>query len=261
MVVETAVAIPAPARPEDQRGLRRRSHLDRVGVATRALLSLKATPLAMGLMLALLLSAVLLDTHPADIDGVVAWASTNLHNLARHPVAAMIASVFVVPGLPSVQIVIVAVTCVALERRLGTGRTVLIALSGQVLATLLTEYGADLGAQWHLWATSSPNRPDVGVSYLMFSLLAASWLLVEGWARVLGLVVTAAWAASMVATSPGMTSTGHVLSIVFGVATMVLVRRHSRAGSIGPVSSRRVARAAVLGRRAPGAARPACARR
>jgi hypothetical protein len=261
-MVEMGVGACAPARLDDEIGPRLGFRSNRLpGMSARLPPWLRATPLAVGLVLALLLSAVLLDTHPADVDAVVAWTSTNVHNLARHPVAAMIASAFVVPGLPSVQIVIVAITCVALERRLGAGRTVLIAVSGQVLATLLTEYGADLGAQLHLWVASSPDRSDVGVSYVMFALLAASWLLVEGRPRVLGLAATTAWAASMVVISPGMTSTGHVLSIVLGVATMCWIRRHSRAGNIGPPLPRGVARTPVLARGASAGPRHASAPR
>jgi hypothetical protein len=208
-------------------------------MAMRVVPSPRATPLTTSLVIGLLVSAVLLDTNPGDIAAVVAWASTNVHNLARHPVAAMIASAFVVPGLPSIQIAITAVACGALERRIGTRRTVLVALSGQVLATLLTEYGADLGARLHLWTASSAERPDVGVSYVLFSVLAASWLLLEGTVRVLGIAATSAWVSSMFLLSPGMTSTGHLLSVAFGLATMRLVGRR---GSTGPPDQVRIPR-------------------
>ena len=195
-------------------------------VATRALPSPRATPLATGLVIGLLVSAALLDADPGIVDAVVAWTSTNVHNLARHPIAAMIASTFVVPGLPSAQIAMIAVGCAALERRIGTGRTVLVALSGQVLATLVTEYGADLGAQLGLWTASPADRPDVGVSYVMFSVLAASWLMLNGRARILGIAATTGWALIMFVMSPGMTSTGHLLAIAVGLATAaILIRR------------------------------------
>jgi hypothetical protein len=189
----------------------------------RVLPSPTATPLATALVIVLLGCTGLLDLAPGDAPAIVNWASTNVHNLAQHPIAAMIASAFIVPGLPSVQIVIVGVACAALERRVGTRRTMLIALSGQVFATLLTEYGAELGASLHLWAASPADRPDVGVSYVMFSVLAASWLLLEGRARVVGIAATGGWASIMFLTSPGMTSTGHLLCIAFGLATMRLV--------------------------------------
>ncbi|MCU1656740.1 MAG: hypothetical protein JWO57_1396 [Pseudonocardiales bacterium] len=217
-----------------ERGHPRRPGLDSESlrrVATRVLPSPRATPLASGLVIGLLVSAVLLDTNPADITAVVAWASTNVHNLAHHPVAAMIASAFVVPGLSGAQIAIIAVAGAALERRIGTARTVLVALSGQVLATLLTEYGADLGAQLHLWTASSADRADVGVSYVMFSVLAAACLLLEGTARVLAIAAISTWVSIMFLMSPGMTSTGHLLSVAFGLATMWLLRRHSHSAA------------------------------
>ncbi|MDP9093278.1 MAG: hypothetical protein M3N95_10165 [Actinomycetota bacterium] len=121
------------------------------------------------------------------------------------------------------QIAIVAVACTALERNIGARRTVLVALSGQVLATLLTEYGAEVGASLHLSATSPADRPDAGVSYVMFSLLAASLLLLKGTPRVLGISVIVAWASIMFVRSPGMTSAGHLLCIALGLATMRLI--------------------------------------
>jgi hypothetical protein len=105
---------------------------------------------------------------------------------------------------------------------------VLIGLSGQVIATLLTEYGADLGAQLQLWTASPADRPDVGVSYVMFSVLAAGCLLLGGRPRVVGIAATSGWASLMFAMSPGMTSTGHLLSVGLGLATMQLAGRPSR---------------------------------
>lgn len=228
MRVGTAVAVSGPAALDSDHSRKPGIYRESLRMATRVLPSPRATPLATSLVIGLLVSAVLLDTHPGDVAAVVGWASTNVHNLARHPVAAMIASAFVVPGLPSASVAIIAVSCAALERRIGTRRTVLLALSGQVLATLLTEYGATLGAQLHLWRASPVDRPDVGVSYVMFSVLAASWLLLEGRARALGIAATSAWASVMFLLSPGMTSTGHLLSVAFGLATMRLVRRPAR---------------------------------
>ncbi|MDP9166857.1 MAG: hypothetical protein M3O32_12485, partial [Actinomycetota bacterium] len=103
-------------------------------------------------------------------------------------------------GRAPVQIAIVAVACTALERNIGARRTVLVALSGQVLATLLTEYGAEVGASLHLSATSPADRPDAGVSYVMFSLLAASLLLLKGTPRVLGISVIVAYHAPAAST-------------------------------------------------------------
>lgn len=186
------------------------------------------TPLATAMVLLLLITALLLHTHPSDVNPVVAWASTNLHNLAHHPVAAMLVSMFVVTGNLLPELLIVAVSFAVLERAVGAFRTAVIALAGQVIATLLTEYGADLGARWHLLTASSAERPDVGVSYVMYAVLAASVLLLTGWARLVGLLSVSVCVLIPFLIAPGMTSTGHVLSVAVGAAAMPLIQRHAR---------------------------------
>jgi hypothetical protein len=187
-----------------------------------------SSPLAYAMVVLLLLATLLLRTHPGDVHAVVGWASTNLHNLAHHPVAALLVSTFVVPGGLLPELVIVAISFAVLERAIGAMRTVVIALSGQVIATLLTEYGADLGAQWHLLSESSAERPDVGVSYVMFAALAASVLLLHGRARIAGLLIVSACVLVLFVQAPGLTTTGHVLSVAVGAATMTLLQRRAR---------------------------------
>jgi hypothetical protein len=184
----------------------------------------RATPLATATVTVLLASAVLLHTHPSDVDGVVAWASTNVHNLANHPVAAMLVSAFVVQGSLFPSLIVVGAGLAVLERRIGPLRTIVVAFSGQVIASLLTEYGADLGAQLHLLTESSAERPDVGVSYVMYSVLAGSVLLLSGRARVIGLAVLSADVLAALLITRDMTTSGHVLSVAIGAATMAAVR-------------------------------------
>jgi hypothetical protein len=176
----------------------------------------------------LLTTTLLLRSHPGDVGTVVAWASTNLHNLAHHPVAALVVSMFVVTGTLLPELLVVAISFAVLERAVGALRTAVIALTGQVVATLLTEYGADLGARWHLLAASSADRPDVGVSYVMYAVLAASVLLLVGRARLVGALAVGACVLVPFLMAPGLTSTGHVLAVAVGAATMALMQRHAR---------------------------------
>jgi hypothetical protein len=186
------------------------------------------TPLATAMVLLLLTTALVLRTHAGDVSTVVAWASTNLRNLADHPVAAMLVSMFVVTGNLLPELVVVAIGFAVLERAVGAFRTAVVALTGQVVATLLTEYGADLGARLHLLAVTSAERPDVGVSYVMYAVLAASVLLLAGRARLVGLVAVSLCVLVPFLIAPGMTSTGHVLAVAVGTATMALIQRCAR---------------------------------
>ena len=176
----------------------------------------------------LLTTTLLLRTHPGDVSTVVAWASTNPHNLAHHPVAAILVSMFVVTGSLLPELLVVAVSFAVLERAVGAFRTAIIALTGQVVATLLTEYGADLGGRLHLLAASSAERADVGVSYVMYAVLAASVLLLTGRARLVGLLIVGIGVLVPLLIAPGMTPTGHVLSVAVGATTMALIQRRDR---------------------------------
>jgi rhomboid family protein len=219
-------AITAPPQRAARRGHRRTRSFGRS--AAQLLPWPTVTPLASAMVVLLLTTTLLLRTHPGDVGTVVAWASTNLHNLAHHPVAALVVSMFVVTGALLPELLVVAISFAVLERAVGALRTAVIALTGQLVATLLTEYGADLGARWHLLAASSADRPDVGVSYVMYAVLAASVLLLVGRARLVGVLAVGACVLVPFLIAPGMTSTGHVLAVAVGAATMALMQRHVR---------------------------------
>ncbi|UQX89290.1 hypothetical protein M6D93_04615 [Jatrophihabitans telluris] len=191
--------------------------------AARLLPSPTATPLATLMVLLLLAAALLLHLYPASVADTVAWASTNVHNLADHPVAAMVGSTFVVPGNLMPNLLMVAVGFAVLERAIGPWRTAFVALTGQVVATLLTEYGIELGAHIHLLAQFSAERPDVGVSYVMYTVLAAASLSLPRRIRIVGLMIVAVSVLYPFIGSPGMTSTGHVLSVAVGSAMMIRI--------------------------------------
>ena len=184
-----------------------------------------ATPLATGMVLVLLLATLTLRLRPDEADAVVAWASTNLHNLAHHPVAAMLTSTFVMTGGLLPDLLLVAVGFAILERAVGARRTALIALAGQVIATLLTEYGTELAAHWQLLAESSSARIDVGVSYAMYAVLAASVLTLARPAKLGGLLVVGAGVLVPFLLDPDLTSTGHLLSVAIGIAIMAAGQR------------------------------------
>lgn len=171
------------------------------------------------------LATVLLRTHPADLDDVVAWSSTNIHNLTRHPISALVTSAFVIPGSLLPELALVATGLLALERAVGTRSTLAVAAGGHVLATVLTEYGADLAGRLQLVA-AAPDRPDVGISYLMFAALGGAIALRSGVLRLLGSLLLTAMVAVPFLLAPGLTTTGHLLALGIGAGLGYLFWKH-----------------------------------
>ena len=194
-------------------------HLHPATSPGRMLRLMRSVPLSSSVVLLVLVATLLLRTHPADLDDVVAWSSTNLHNLGRHPVGSLVASAFVIPGNVLPELALVTAGLVMLERAIGTRRALAVAASGHVLATILTEYGADLAGRLHLIATA-PDRPDVGISYLMFAALGGAIVLRSGALRLVGGLLLVASVALPFLLEPGLTTTGHLLSLGIGAGVI-----------------------------------------
>ncbi|MBV9822182.1 MAG: hypothetical protein JO144_08060 [Actinobacteria bacterium] len=188
----------------------------------------RSAPLTCTVVLLAVVATVLLRTHPADLDDVVAWSSTNLHNLTRHPISALVASAFVIPGGLLPELALVAAGLLALERAVGTRSTLAVAAGGHVLATVLTEYGADLAGRLQLVAVV-PDRPDVGISYLMFAVLGGAVVLRSGALRLLGSLLLIASVTVPFLLAPGLTTTGHLLSLGIGAGLGYLFFRRRTA--------------------------------
>jgi hypothetical protein len=184
--------------------------------------SITVTPLATSMVVLLLAGAVVLKLRPGDAAAIVAWTSTNVQNLTTHPVASLLASAFVVPEGLLPELLLVALGFTILERRIGTLRTAAVALTGHVLATLLTEYGA------YLLTDSATDRADVGVSYAMFAVLSTAALHLTGRTRLLALTAIAAAVLIPVALDPEMTTTGHLLAVLIGPAVAHATRQVRR---------------------------------
>ncbi|GAA0526431.1 hypothetical protein GCM10010172_03700 [Paractinoplanes ferrugineus] len=201
----------------------------------RILPSPRVTPLAIAMLVVLPGVAVTLRLMggPRLLDDAVAWASTNVENLASHPVAALTASAFIVPSGLLPELLLVGVGFVALERGIGTARTAAVAFGGHVGATLLTVYGAEL------FTDPAANRSDVGVSYAMFAVLAAAAGRLSGRSRIAASTVLGAAVGIPFVSAPGVTTTGHVLAATLGPVILALLPQ--RRAQPGPADGTRVA--------------------
>jgi hypothetical protein len=185
----------------------------------------RSAPFTYAIVGLLLITWAILRIDGGDVDTIVGWASTNVHNLTRHPIAATVASAFVVPSGLLPELIIVAISFAVVERAVGTLRVIVIALAGHIGATLVTEGAVGFAIVGGLLPTADLTRPDVGISYAMFAVLAAATLVLRGRLRIVAIATVVAVAGIAAFASPDMTAAGHLLSVAIGLATMLYLRR------------------------------------
>lgn len=164
---------------------------------------------------------------PRLIDLLVKVDSTNLHRLSDDPATVLVTSAVWVAdrgsGL-SMYIAVFATVVAWAERRYGTPRLILIAISAHVLGSLCT-------ARVERWAIDTGRAPekliratDVGVSYIMVGCCAAAVLIMWSWVRLVGIAVMVMVVVVPVLTSRTVWDLGHLFATLFGLGAALLVR-------------------------------------
>ncbi|MEV0276443.1 rhomboid-like protein [Streptomyces sp. NPDC050610] len=240
---EAAAAVPPPA-PE--RGGTGAPRLRRAGTRLRTWVATAPATTALWAFL-VVHSVVLFQLDPGGRAEVLRSHSTNLTQLAEHPVTVLADSALwiEIPDLPMVALLALCVLAPA-ERRFGTLRTVVVFFLGHVLATLVT--AGVLTTLLHTESAHFPDRGfgsaiDVGVSYgsLCVAGLLAYWVP----SPPVRLLTMAGLLAAVVASGrffEDYTAFGHNTAVVLGfllypVAAPVLGRRAEGLGgaSVGAV--------------------------
>ena len=185
----------------------------------------RTTPFTFGYLLALLATTILLRAVPASVAAhLLAIASTDAHNLQRHPLLSLVTSMLSVGGahwLP--YAVIFAVAIAPLERRIGPGWTAVVFASGHVLATLATELPVLGAITLHLLPDSTGRWLDIGVSYGFFCTAGALTNGLSGRGRAWAVGgLYAAITALYLATGPTslsavVTFAGHLVAVHIGM--------------------------------------------
>jgi len=231
-----ADSAPAPAR---------RSVPDRIGMAANGFLRLlpspHSTPFTFYYLGVLALTTLLLHHAPPTVaHRLLALSSTDAVNLQHHPIRALLLSALWLPDAHWLIYAVIFTAVIApLERRVGTGWTVLIFASGHVLASLATELPVLWAVRTHLLPIVDARLIDVGVSYGFFAVAGALSMLLPTPATwwVLG-----ALNAGILAIYLGMDPTsadaivtvaGHVLSLYIGMlGWLPWLRRQGLVGSL-----------------------------
>jgi hypothetical protein len=171
-----------------------------------------------------------------------AWSSTNVDNLADHPVGAVLTSVFflgndaaITPGTVAIVAIGIGGALWWLEARHGLVAAAAAFLGGHVVATALTAVVIVAAVDAGAYPVTVRSAVDVGVSYGAQAAAAAAVVLLPWWAALAGAAVVVAWPlldASWVGVLPDFTSVGHLVAaaIGFGVGAVVRWRAAARPG-------------------------------
>jgi membrane associated rhomboid family serine protease len=186
---------------------------------------------------------------PGARQAVIAWASTNLANLAVNPVGTLVASAFVAEGAQGVLLVAVAIGLFPVTRRFGNLRAVVLIAASHVLGTLISQGIALVRLEAGLLSDSVRTIPDVGPSYVLCAALVAAFLYGHG--RVRRLLALAGWCALAPVLLDGLltlevAAVGHVVAMLTGalVGWLLLVLERRREPGAAPASGSPVADAA-----------------
>lgn len=155
------------------------------------------------------------------------WASTNLDNLADHPVAALAVSAFVTDESGAVWAPVALVALWAAGRTLGARRAVALVAAVHVLATAVSE-----GLVWQRIRSgaepaSMRSLLDVGPSYVVVTALVAAVCYGGRRERIPAAAVFVVLAPSLFEglDRGDVAAVGHCCSIVLGAGLGALVRR------------------------------------
>lgn len=164
-----------------------------------------------------------------DGAAAVRWASSDLDNLRRSPLRALVASALVLPSARWLQPVSGLVLALGpLERRLGSRRALLVVSSGHVLATLATQGAVAVGVRRGRLPATATGQADVGTSYVVGTAAGAALGLLPARLRPAAPVLAAGGTAALLAPvlrRPDVAGWGHVVCFAVGLGWSGAVRR------------------------------------
>jgi hypothetical protein len=221
---------------------------------SRAATALWKTPFTASYAILLAITDVIMTFLSSTDQTAVAQAtSTNITHLALDPLLVLPASGVVDLGNSRwMWIPLTLLLLGGIERRLGSGRTVMVTFGAHVIASLLSEGVLLVQIASHLQPRSDVNILDVGPSYMILAALSGclvigSWRLRAGAFVIGGLIVP-----GLMVRLPelDMSAVGHLISIVLGASFagyLASARSREQAAALREAATRAAAATRRLG--------------
>ncbi|MUL63500.1 hypothetical protein BOO86_03415 [Mycobacterium sp. CBMA 234] len=161
--------------------------------------------------------------EPRIQDRVLAYTSTNLHNLAHGHIGTLLSSAFIADdGLFFLWLPGFVCLLAAAELLWRSGRLLVVFSVGHVVTTLVVAAGLAVAVEagWLPWSIS--RVADVGVSYGVLTVVGALTAAVPARLKPVWLGWWLAGAAAVLAASGDFTEAGHV--VAFGLGLLIATR-------------------------------------
>ncbi|GAA3068280.1 membrane protein [Streptomyces roseofulvus] len=173
-------------------------------------------------------TSLTLALSPAGLDTYFLHRnSSNLHQLAHHPVRALLGSAFWIedPADLLLYAVLFEVLHAPVERWLGTAKWLFTVATAHIAATLVSQQVVLLAIRDHDVPRSMAHVVDIGVSYgLAASAGILTYRIARRW-RPLYLAAAVAFFLVPLLADRTYTDLGHALSLAIGLACYPLTRR------------------------------------
>ncbi len=194
-----------------------------------------------------------------DRSAVIAWASTNVHNLAHNPVGCMMASAFFATSALTAWPLLIAAGMTGANGVLGNWRIAVTCIAGHVIGTLVSE-----GILWYqithgTMPAADRFITDVGPSYIVVTAIAVGLL----WGSWPGRLAAAAAFGVLVFVGQifsglshlEVSAVGHLTALVTGglLGSFLAWQRRAQGGSRAPQHGAAVLGVAAEGGPGPGA--------
>ncbi|NMO02342.1 hypothetical protein HH308_14075 [Gordonia sp. TBRC 11910] len=152
--------------------------------------------------------------------GLIASASTNLHNMQTDPLQVLVASAFWADpaGTPLMMVIELLAVMVAAERWLGWWKTIAVFAVGHIGATLITVVGIAYAVDHGMMSARITHTADVGYSYGLMALAGALAFRFTGAWRIAWLVGLGGYLGFEVVEDHTFTDVGHLSAMLLGVA-------------------------------------------